>query len=115
LISGEHYTLTFENAVVEVFGGKALIQRCREHKKRNVSEALPERLRASMRTAMNQAYATRDAKRTRRLLDNLARRLEDQHPGAAASLREGLDETLTVMRFGTTRKPRTSTVIYQPD
>jgi transposase-like protein len=47
-----------------------------------------------------QAYATRDAKRARRLLDNLARRLEDQHPGAAASLREGLDETLTVMRLG---------------
>ena len=87
-------------AVVEVFGARALIQRCREHKKRNVSEALPERLRASVRTTMNQAYATRDAKRARRLLDNLARRLEDQHPGAAASLREGLDETLTVMRLG---------------
>jgi putative transposase len=87
-------------AVVEVFGAQALIQRCREHKKRNVSEALPERLRASVRTTMNQAYTTRDAKRARRLLDNLARRLEDQHPGAAASLREGLDETLTVMRLG---------------
>jgi transposase-like protein len=87
-------------AVVEVFGAQALIQRCREHKKRNVSEALPERLRASVRTTMNQAYATRDAKRARRLLDNLARRLEDQHPGAAGSLREGLDETLTVMRLG---------------
>jgi transposase-like protein len=87
-------------AVVEVFGVRALIQRCREHKKRNVSEALPGRLRALVRTAMNQAYATRDAKRARRLLDNLARRLEDQHPGAAASLREGLDETLTVMRLG---------------
>ena len=87
-------------AVMQVFGLRALIQRCREHKKRNVSEALPERLRASVRSVMNQAYATRDAKRARRLLDNLARRLEDQHPGAAASLREGLDETLTVMRLG---------------
>ncbi len=87
-------------AVVEVFGAHALIQRCREHKKRNVTDALPERLRASVRGAMNQAYATRDAKRARRLLDNLARRLEHQYPGAAASLREGLDETLTVMRLG---------------
>jgi len=87
-------------AVMEVFGARALIQRCREHKKRNVSEALPERLRSTVRSAMNQAYATRDAKRARRLLDNLARRLEHQHPGAAASLREGLDETLTVMRLG---------------
>ena len=49
---------------------------------------------------MNQAYATRDAGRARRLLDNLARRLEHQHPSAAASLREELDETLTVMRLG---------------
>jgi transposase-like protein len=87
-------------AVVEVFGARALIQRCREHKKRNVSDALPERLRAWVRTAVNQAYTTRDAKRARRLLDNLARRLEDQHPDAAASRREGLDETLTVMRWG---------------
>ena len=87
-------------AVVEVFGAHALIQRCREHKKRNVTEALPERLRATVRSAMSQAYATRDPRRARRLLDNLARRLEHQHPGAAASLREGLEETLTVMRLG---------------
>src|SRR6202049_1568052 len=87
-------------AVVEVFGTRALIQRCREHKKRNVTDALPERLRASVRSAMNQAYATREAKRARRLIDNLARRLEHQHPGAAASLREGLYETLTMMRLG---------------
>jgi putative transposase len=87
-------------AVVEVFGARALIKRCREHKKRHVSESLPERLRASVRSAMNQAYATRDLQRARRLLENLARRLEDQYPGAAASLREGLDETLTMMRTG---------------
>ena len=87
-------------AVIEVFGARALIQRCREHKKRNVTDALPERLRGTVRGAMNQAYATREAGRARRLLDNLARRLEHQHPGAAASLREGLEETLTVMRLG---------------
>jgi putative transposase len=87
-------------AVVEVLGPHALIQRCREHKKRNVTDALPERLRATVRSAMNQAYATRDIKRARRLLDGLARRLEHQHPSAAASLREGLEETLTVMRLG---------------
>jgi len=86
-------------AVVEVFGRRALIQRCREHKKRNVTDALPERLRAGVRSAMVQAYATRDAKRARRLLENLARQLEHQHPGAAASLREGLEQTLTVTRL----------------
>ena len=87
-------------AVVEVFGLRALIQRCREHKKRNVTDALPERLRAAVRSTMNQAYATRDAGRAQRLLGNLARRLENQHPGAAASLREGLEQTLTVMHLG---------------
>ena len=48
---------------------------------------------------MSQAYATRDPKRARRLLENLARRLDPDYPGAAASLREGLEETLTVMRL----------------
>ena len=66
---------------------------------RGFNETFPERMRASVHTAMNQAYATRDPKRARRLLDNLARRLESAHPGAAASLREGLEETITVMRL----------------
>src|SRR6202521_5214577 len=87
-------------AVMEIFGARALIQRCREHKKRNVTDALPERLRAAVRSAMNQVYATHETKRARRLLESLASRLEHQHPGAAAALREGLEETLTVMRLG---------------
>ena len=86
-------------AVTDIFGERALIQRCRQHKKRNVTEALPERMRSSVLSAMSQAYAMRDPKRARRLLENLARRLERDHPGAAASLREGLEETLTVMRL----------------
>jgi putative transposase len=86
-------------AVADIFGERALIQRCRQHKKRNVTEALPERMRGWVLSAMSQAYATRDPKRARRLLENLARRLERDHPGAAASLREGLEETLTVMRL----------------
>jgi putative transposase len=61
---------------------------------------LPERQRASVRSAMQQAYAMRDAGRAQRLLNNLARRVEHQHPRAAASLREGLEETLTEMRLG---------------
>ena len=86
-------------AITDSFGERALIQRCREHKKRNVTDALPERMRSSVRGAMSQAYATRDAKRAARLLENLARRLESDHPGAAASLREGLEETLTLTRL----------------
>ena len=86
-------------AISDIFGERVLIQRCREHKKRNVTDALPERMRASVRSAMSQAYATRDAKRAARLLENLAGRLEPDHPGAAASLREGLEETLTLTRL----------------
>jgi transposase-like protein len=84
-------------AVIDTFGERALIHRCHEHKKRNVTEALPKRMRAAVRSTMNQAYATRDPKRAGRLLENLADKLESAHPGAAASLREGLEETLTVM------------------
>lgn len=87
-------------ATSDIFGQHALIQRCREHKKRNVTDALPERMRASVRSAISQAYATGDAKRAARLLENLARRLEAAHPSAAASLREGLEETLTLTRLG---------------
>jgi transposase-like protein len=86
-------------AIGDTFGARALIQRCRVHKQRNVTDALPERMRAAIRAAMSQAYASDDPKRARRLLENLARSLERNHPGAAASLDEGLDETLTIMRL----------------
>ena len=86
-------------AVLDTFGERALIHRCHAHKKRNVLEALPQRMRDSTHCTLNQAYATRDPRRARRLLENLARQLESDYPGAAASLREGLDETLTVMRL----------------
>jgi transposase-like protein len=86
-------------AVTDTFGERALIQRCQQHKKRNVTDSLPQRMRGSVLQAINQAYAIRDAKHARKLLENLARRLEHAHPGAAASLREGLDETLTLMRL----------------
>ena len=84
-------------AVRDVFGNAALVQRCQEHKKRNVEEHLPEMMRAAARTAMNEAYLSGSAARGAKLLENLARSLESDHPGAAASLREGLDETLTVL------------------
>jgi putative transposase len=49
---------------------------------------------------VRQAYGAGDAARAKRLLGNLARRLRNDHPSAAESLEEGLDETLTVMRLG---------------
>lgn len=86
-------------AVREVFGSRGLVQRCQVHKIRNVMDELPEEMRASVRAAMREAYGCRDAARAKKLLGNLARRLRQSHEGAAASLEEGLDETLTVMRL----------------
>ena len=90
-------------AVRAVLGKRALVQRCQVHKKRNVLDQLPERVRPSVSAAMTQAYASRDEAQARRLLNNLERRLAKDHPGAAASLREGLDETLTVLGLGLPR------------
>jgi transposase-like protein len=56
-------------------------------------------MRAQVDSATSRACASGEVKRARRLLENLARNLERNHPGAAASLREGLDETQTVMRL----------------
>jgi transposase-like protein len=90
-------------AIRAVLGKRALVQRCQVHKKRNVLDQLPERMRPSVSAALSQAYASRDEAQARRLLNNLERRLAKDHPGAAASLREGLDETLTVLRLGLPR------------
>jgi transposase-like protein len=93
-------------AVTDVFGRRALIQRCQEHKKRNVADQLPESMWPAVRRAMNEAYESSDAKRALRLLENLVARLDTDHPGAAASLREGLAETLTVIELGLTGRLR---------
>jgi putative transposase len=85
--------------VRELYGARGLIQRCQCHKTRNVLDQLPEAMRPSVRQAMREAYRCGDAARAKKLLVNLARRMRNDHPGAAASLEEGLDETLTVMRF----------------
>jgi transposase-like protein len=78
------------------------VQRCQVHKRRNVLEHLPERMRPSVRKAMQQAYDTEDAALAQRQLERLATSLQRAHPGAAASLREGLEETLTLQRLGIT-------------
>jgi transposase-like protein len=87
-------------AIREVFGGRALVQRCQVHKKGNVLDHLPKGMRGQISASLSQAYHGRDPERARRLLMGLARKLEAAYPGAAASLREGLDETLTVMGMG---------------
>jgi Transposase and inactivated derivatives len=89
-------------AITSLFGPHALIHRCQVHKERNVLDHLPEALRPGTRRALRDAYAASDAALAQRQLERLASALERDHPGAAASLREGLAETLTLMRLGVT-------------
>ena len=86
--------------IVECFGSTALVQRCQEHKRRNVVEHLPQHLQAGVGRALRNAWGSANAKLAKRQLQRLASSLEAQHPGAAASLREGLDETLTLQGLG---------------
>jgi transposase-like protein len=86
-------------AVVDVFDSP-VIQRCQLHKIRNVADRLPQRLRGPVGTKMRAAYHADSALDAEARLTALARELDKTHPGAAASLREGLAETLTVLRLG---------------
>jgi transposase-like protein len=83
-----------------VFGAKAVIQRCRIHKERNVMNHLPEAERTWVRIKLRHGWANPNVDAAQAELERLARALQRQHPGAAASLREGLDETLAVTRLG---------------
>jgi transposase-like protein len=91
-------------AVRNVFGASAIVQRCQAHKTRNVVDQLPEELKPSVRQALRDAYATSEYERARAMLTNLVRRLRDDHPGAAASLEEGLDETISIKRLKLPKK-----------
>ena len=86
-------------AVLDVLD-RPVIQRCQLHKIRNVKDHLPQRLRASVGRKMTDAYHAGSALEAEAALLALAKELDRTHPGAAASLREGLDETLTVLRLG---------------
>ena len=91
-----------DKAIRAVFGAKALVQRCRRHKERNVLDHLPEAERPLIQRKLRAAWANPDPDQARAELEALARALAKQRPGAAASLHEGLDATLTVTRLGVT-------------
>ena len=87
-------------AVREVFGAKALIQRCTLHKRRNVADHLPDKEQAWVDAKLVKAFGHPDPDQGLRNAKHLAAQLDKNHPGAAASLREGLDEMFTVARLG---------------
>jgi putative transposase len=87
-------------AIRDVFGERAPVQRCLRHKERNVFEHLPERDRPQVKRRLRRAWALDDHERALAELRTLDSELERSHPGAASSLREGLEETLTLTRLG---------------
>jgi putative transposase len=87
-------------AIRKTFGKHTPVQRCQIHKGRNILERLPKHLHASVRQTLRQAWELDDADKAERLIRNLARRLEQMAPGVSASILEGIDELLTVIRLG---------------
>jgi transposase-like protein len=89
-------------AIKDVFGEHALVHRCHRHKERNVCDLLPERERPAILTRIRGAWALKDPDLAEQRLELLASELDRTWPDAAGSLREGLPETLTLMRLGIT-------------
>ena len=85
-------------AVKEVFD-QPVIARCQLHKLRNVRDHLPEKMRGPVGRRMRAAYHADSALEAEAMLEALAKELDKTHPGAAGSLREGMAETLTVLRL----------------
>jgi putative transposase len=86
--------------VRQVFGDKALVQRCTLHKRRNVADHLPEKDKEGVDAKLVKAFGHPDPEQGLRNARQLAGLLDKTHPGAAASLREGLEEMFTVSRLG---------------
>jgi transposase-like protein len=87
-------------AIRDVFGEHALVHRCHRHKERNVCDLLPERNRPQILVRIRGAWALSDHHLARERLELLASELDRTWPDAAASVREGLEDTLTLMRLG---------------
>ncbi len=86
-------------AVADVLGNDVPVQRCQVHKMRNVLDHLPEEQRPWVKRKLAAAWAEPDADRAEKALKALADSLERDYPGVAASLREGLEETMTINRL----------------
>ena len=86
-------------AIDAVYGKDNPVQRCRNHKRKNVLDHVSDPLKDTVKATMNAAYRL-EADQGMARLEKLAKMLEKEHPSAAASLREGLAETFTVNRLG---------------
>lgn len=87
-------------AIEERFKDEAVIQRCQQHKKKNVESYLPLGMQKAIRLRLSQAYDQDTYAQAKAALLNIAGELDNINPSAAASLKEGLEETLTLHRLG---------------
>ena len=98
----------------KIFGDLGVVQRCQIHKQRNILGHLPDGMNESVKAILRQAWSPRDSKLAKARLERLSS-LEADHPGAAASVCEGLEETLTLQGLGIEgtlyRKLRTTNAI----
>ena len=91
----------WKKAVAELFGSLALVQRCRLHKCRNILGYLPEHMHTEVRRKLRKAWGEKRHEDALAELTKLAKWLEHRgHPSAAGSVREGLEETLTITKLG---------------
>ena len=86
-------------AVQKIFGQRCPVQRCQLHKRRNVADLLPAEYQRSADQRIRTAYAKKDYDKAKAQLLKTVQWLEDINPSAAASLREGLEDTLTLHRL----------------
>jgi transposase-like protein len=86
-------------AIDEVFGTAQHVQRCRNHKLRNVLDELPEEQQGQTLNLMRAAWKVTTAEEGEKRLEQLARFLERDHESAARSLREGMAEMFTLQRL----------------
>ena len=101
-------------AVRRVWGRQAVIQRCQVHKKRNVKAHLAEEHHAELDRRLGAAWGQTSHEQALAQLQGTVRWLQRQSPDAAASLREGMEETLTVIRLGVPALLRTTLATTNP-
>ncbi len=88
------------SAIRKIFEDLGVVQRCQLHKQRNILGHLPDGMNESVKAILKEAWGLGNAKLAKTRLERLASSLEADHPGAAASVREGLAETLTLQGLG---------------
>jgi transposase-like protein len=90
------------SAVSRQYGSDVAVQRCQQHKRRNVLDHLPKKHQHAIDARTSAAYKMADYDEARKSLQLTVKYLEKLNPSAAASLKEGLEETLTIHKFGIT-------------